>query len=55
MILLKILLIALIVVVIFFAVTFLIYLLNLDMKAAAAMTPILKNFYKSQQKKREKR
>lgn len=38
--------------VLFFVVTFIIYFFNLDMKAAAKITPLLEKFYDS--RKREK-
>lgn len=51
----KILLILGIVVVAFFVLTFGIYFFNLDMKFAAAATPLMKKIYAGQKKKRQKK
>ncbi len=55
MIALKIILIILAVIFVLFLLSLLIYFFNLDMKFAAAMTPVMNRYYDWQKHKREKK
>lgn len=55
MIILKILMIIGIVIAAFFVLTFCIYIFNLDMKLAAAATPLMQKIYASRKKKDQKK
>ena len=51
---LKILIIVIIIIIAFFLLTFGIYFFNLDMKMAAALTPVMNKIYDLRKKKRKK-
>ncbi len=55
MIALKIILIILAVIIVLFLLSLFIYFFNLDMKFAAAMTPVMNKYYDWQKRRREKR
>ena len=55
MIVLKIILISLTIVFVLFLLSLLVYFFNLDMKFAAAMTPVMNKYYDWQKRKRDKK